>query len=141
LQKKNYKITKKGSNAGDENSNSLISKVSNNKKKKNKNEIGIVIDEDYEEEKNNEENVDMCTDDEEAEREKNNKENVKEVKEVKETKNVSQAGNDKTPPKVKSKPATPINTSKNNSVVTKEEKKGVIDPNLLGKKRKVIKKK
>jgi len=124
-------IGKKGNNAGDDNSNSLISKVSNNKKKKNKNEIGIVIDEDYEEEKNNEDNVDVGTDDEDEDEVKVSNDNVKEVKEVK---NVKSTGKDKTPPKVKNKPATPINAKKNG---TKEEN-GV---SVLGKKRKMIKKK
>ena len=76
--------------------------------------------------KNNEDNIDMCTDDEEVYRDKNN-DNVKEVKPA----NVPVV--EKPVVKAKPKPAP------TNSIIIKEEKK--TGGGLLGKKRKIIKKK
>ena len=114
----------KGSN-GDDNSMSIVSKLQNNKKKKNKNEVGIIIDEDFEEEKiNNDENIDMVTDEEDIYNDKN-----KDNSNLKEAKNDNEVENEKNSLKFKNK-----------GVATNNNKKAP-NADLLGKKRKTVKKK
>ena len=134
----------KGSN-GEENSMSLILKNNIKKKKNGKKEVGIVIDEDYEEEKNNnEDNIDMCTDDEDIYRDNNSNSNSNSNGNAngnnnKEVKKVNNNGNGKNVPKIKNK----VRIATGNDIVVSGVKKGNINRNMnmLGKKRKIIKKK
>ena len=133
----------KGNNNGEENSMSLILKNNNKKKKNGKKEIGIVIDEDYEEEKNNnEDNIDMYTDDEEIYRDNNSNSNSNSnVNNNKEVKKINNNGNVKNVAKNKNKVG--IVTGNGNDIIVKGIKKRNINRNInmLGKKRKIIKKK
>ena len=115
---------------GDENSMSVANKIPY-KKKKNKHEIGIVLDDDYEEEKNNDENIDMVTDDEDVYNDKKQDNNNNNNNNAKEAKNTNEVANDKNNIKAKNK----------GNPVPMKETKNPANNDLLGKKRKMIKKK